>query len=61
MRLYQCFKTKEERSAWERKKKKESPTFRVCMHYPVKQLRKELHLPEEVLKGYVYATVYTTD
>lgn len=47
-RYYQCFKTKEERTAWEKEQKQNDERFHVCF-------RETVH----VKNTYKYATVYT--
>lgn len=59
MRFYQCFKTKEERTEWERERKSKNDNFVVCMHKTARQLEKEMYMPKGELKDFEYATVYT--
>ena len=54
-RYYQCFVSKKERDRWEKENKGK---IKVCMRMPVKQLAKEIYLPEETQKAYQYATIY---
>lgn len=58
MRWYRTFKSKEERANWEKEAKKADERFKVCFRCPVKELAKEVYLPEEVRTNYKYATVY---
>lgn len=58
-RYYKCFMTKEDRKQWEDEQKQKDPTFKVCFHYPVKDLEKELYMPKGNLAPYRFATVYT--
>lgn len=37
MRMYQCFKTKKEQTAWE-KERKQDPAFQICMRYTVEKI-----------------------
>ena len=61
MRMYQLFKTIEERKEWEIERKQKNPNFRVCMRMTAKQLAKDLYMPKETVSEYRYATVWTTD
>lgn len=60
MRMYQCFKTKKEQTAWE-KERKQDPAFQICMRYTAEQLDEALCLPKGTHKEFKYATIYTTD
>jgi len=57
MRYYRTFKTKEDRAVWEKEMQKHEG-FKVCFRLPVKQLMKEVYLPQEVINEYRYAVVY---
>jgi len=58
-RYYQCFKTKEERTAWEKEQKQNDERFHVCFRETVQQLSRDVFLTEYVKNTYKYATVYT--
>lgn len=58
-RYYQCFKTKEDRVAWERDQKRNDKRFHVCFRETVKQLARDVYLTDDVKHAYKYATVYT--
>lgn len=58
MRYYNLFKTQEERSKWEREKKKANDNFQVCFRIPVKYLKKEVYLTDEQIATYKFATVW---
>lgn len=59
-RCWKAFKTQKERKAWEDEQKTKDPEFIVCMHYPAKDLERELHMPKGLLteQGLKYCTVY---
>lgn len=59
-RFYQCFKTQEERDAWEKEQKSNHPNFKVCMRMPVRQLEREMGMPPMQLgaHGFKFATIY---
>lgn len=59
MRYFQCFQTKEGRTAWEKEMKQKNDRFKVCFHTPVKQLAKEVYISRMVRHYFKYATVYT--
>ena len=57
MRFDRTFKTKEDRAAWEKDMRKHEG-FKVCFRLPVRELEKEVFLPQEVVDEYKYAVVY---
>ena len=61
MRLYKCFKTTEERKAWETERKKDNPKFRVCMRMTARELEKDMYMEKGTLSEYKTATIYTYD
>lgn len=59
-RYWKAFKTQKERTDWENAQKAKDPKFKVCMHYPAKDLEKELYMPKGQLtdQGLKFCTVY---
>lgn len=58
-RFYQCFKTQEERDAWEKEQMSKHPNFKVCMRMPVRQLEREMGMPPTTLSyKFSFATIY---
>lgn len=59
MRMYQCFRTKEEQKAWEKEQKSKNSDFRVCMRMTAKQLEKDLCMANGTFGEYKHATIYS--
>ena len=57
-RYWKAFETQEQRKTWEDEMKAKEPDFVVCMHYPARQLEKELYMPKGQLEPNKYCTVY---
>lgn len=57
MRMYQLFKTKEERENWI-KGMESKAGFKVCFRESVKQLAKDTYLSEYQKNNFKYAVVY---
>ena len=57
MRMYQLFKTKEERENWIKEMEPQAG-FKVCFREPVKQLAKDTYLSEYQKNNFKYAVVY---
>ena len=57
-RYWRAFETQKDRNDWEKEMKKKDPKFRVCMHYPAKELEKQLYMPKGSLEPNKYCTVY---
>lgn len=61
-RYYKNFRTKEDRTAWEKEQAASNPGFKVCMRMTAKQLEKDMHAPGLYTgEGYKYSTIYRLD
>lgn len=62
-RYYKNFRTKEDRTAWEKEQAAKNPGFKVCMRMTAMELEKEMHFPKGFLvdDGFKYSTIYRLD
>ena len=59
MRMYKCFKTTEDRKAWEKQQQEKNNGFKICMRMTARQLEKDLYMRKGELAEYKYVTIYT--
>ena len=60
-RYWKAFRTQKERSDWEKEQAQKDPHFKVCMHYPARQIEKEFRMPQGSLEPNKFVTVYRLD
>lgn len=59
MRMYKCFKTMEDRKAWEKQQQEKNNGFKICMRMTARQLEKDLYMQKGELAEFKYVTIYT--